>query len=217
MIKKISPPALFTAVAGFLFFACTPAGFDEETLLRYARASTVYAEGRFAEAAWMLAGINAFPPALVLKGKAEYFSGDLGGAEKSLRRALALRPGGAEASLYLARIFREQGEIKEAEALVEAVLGDDPSDIRALRLAAELSREEGPAGAPHAAAFLDRAAEASAETALVFLDRARIRWIAGDGAGALEDLGKTRMLLPRNTPLVKSVEALESVIREVMP
>jgi predicted Zn-dependent protease len=204
-------------MGGFLFAACSPAGFDEETLLRYARASAVYSEGSFTEAARMLAGAAAFPPALVLKGKAEYFSGDLEQAQKSLRRALDLRPGGAEASLYLARILREKGEAREAEALVEAVLGEDPSDIRALRLAAELSRDGGPGGMPGAAAFLDRAAEASAEAALVFLDRARMRWIAGDGPGALEDLGKTRVLLPRDTPLVKSVETLESVIREVMP
>lgn len=207
----------FTLPALFLILSCAPSGPDEETLLRYARASAAYGEGRFAEAARMLGGIRSFPPALVLRGKAEYFSGDGKAAEGSLRRALALRPAGAEASLYLARVLREAGKVQEAGALLEAVLGDDPSDIRALRLAAELSRDGGPAGAAEAAAFLDRAVEAASEAALVFLDRARIRWIAGNGKGALEDLKNARTLLPWDTPLVKSIGTLESVIMEVMP
>ncbi|MDR3167753.1 MAG: tetratricopeptide repeat protein [Treponema sp.] len=213
----IKTRSLFFLPAFFLLLSCTPSGPDEETLLRYTRAAVAYGEGRFAEAARMLGGIRSFPPALVLRGKAEYFSGDGEAAERSLRRALSLRPAGAEASLYLARVLREAGKDREAGALLELVLGDDPSDIRALRLAAELSRNEGPAGAAEAAAFLDRAVEAASEAALVFLDRARLRWIAGNGEGALEDLRKTRLLLPRDTPLLRSVETLESVIMEVMP
>jgi predicted Zn-dependent protease len=203
--------------AVFFILSCAPSGPDEETLLQYARASAAYGEGRFAEAARMLEGVTSFHSALVLRGKAEYFSGSGKAAEKSLRRALSLRPAGAEASLYLARILREEGQVREAAALIEAILGDDPSDIRALRLAAELSRDEGPTGAAEAAAFLDRAVEAASEAALVFLDRARIRWIAGNGKGALEDLRNARLLLPWDTPLVKSIGTLESVIMEVMP
>jgi tetratricopeptide (TPR) repeat protein len=200
--------------AAILFLSCAPSPVNEDTLLRYTRASSAYSQGHFTQAAGMLSGLGAFPPALVLRGKAEYFSGDSAAAEKSLRRALALRPAGAEASLYLSRVLRERGEFQEAAALLEAVLGDDPQDIRALRLAAELSREQ---GAPEAAAaFLDRAAEASAEAALVFLDRARVRWISGNGAGALEDLRNARTLLAEDSPLFKSVGTLESVIMEVM-
>ncbi|MDR2110705.1 MAG: tetratricopeptide repeat protein, partial [Spirochaetaceae bacterium] len=118
----------------------------EEGLLRYARASAVYSEGRFSEAAGMLKDLRSFPPALVLRGKAEYFSGDDGSAEKSFRRALALRPAAAEASIYLARLLRDRGREGEAETLVESVIADDPSDLRALRLAADISRAKGPAG-----------------------------------------------------------------------
>jgi tetratricopeptide (TPR) repeat protein len=188
---------------------------DEETLLLYARASAVYSEGRFDDTVRMLSGARSFPPALVLRGKAAYFSGDLETAEKSLRRALALRPSAAEASIYMIRILRERGREREAETLVEAVLTDDPSDVRALRLAADISREKGPSGEAPAAAFLDRAAEASAETALVFLDRARFRWAAGNGEGALEDLRRARALLPWDTPLFRAIENLESRILEV--
>jgi tetratricopeptide (TPR) repeat protein len=204
-------------VLGAAAVSCAAAGVSEEALARYARASGAYGEGRFGEAAELLAGMGAFPPALVLRGKAEYFSGETGGAEKSFRGALKRRPGAAEASLYLARILRERGRAEEAEGLVEEILGDDPSDIRALRLAAELSLDRGPPGEAAALAFLDRAAEASSEAALVFLDRARLRWIAGKGEAALEDLGKARALLAPGSPLSRAVEGLESVIKEFLP
>jgi tetratricopeptide (TPR) repeat protein len=197
-----------------LLLSCAPAPITEDTLLRYTRASAAYSRGHFTEAAGILSGLGTFPPALVLRGKAEYFSGDSAAAERSLRRALALRPAGTEASLYLSRVLRERGEFQEAAALLETVLGDDPQDIRALRLAAELSRERGASEA--AAAFLDRAADASSEAALVFLDRARIRWISGNGTGALEDLRNARTLLAEDTPLFKSIGTLESVIMEVI-
>jgi tetratricopeptide (TPR) repeat protein len=187
---------------------------DEETLLLYARAQGVYSEGRFVETARMLGTLRSFPPGLVLRGKAEYFSGDLLSAEASLRRALRLRPASAEASVYLIRILRERGKAEEALSLAEALIADDPSDIRALRLAADLFRERGPGGEAAAAALLDRAVEASAETALVFLDRARARWIAGNGGGALEDLRSTRVLLPPDSPLLRAVAGLESRISQ---
>jgi predicted Zn-dependent protease len=138
-------------------------------------------------------------------------------AEKYLRRALSLRPGGVDVSLFLARLLREKGEAPEAEALTEAVLEQDPWNIRALRFAAELARDRGPAGEAASAALLDRAAEASAEAALVFLDRARIRWIAGKGPAALEDLGRARLLLGENSPLLRPVEHLEERIAAALP
>jgi hypothetical protein len=97
------------------------------------------------------------------------------------------------------------------------VLGEDPQNIRALRLGADLARDKGPAGDADASVFLNRAADASFETALVFLDRARFRWAGGKGAEALEDLQRARALLPGDVPLVKSIEKLENVILEVLP
>ena len=208
-------PALFC----IWLVSCVPPVPREETLLLYARCQGIYREGRFAEAARMLAGEANFAPALVLRGKAEYLCGDLEASGKSLKRALALKPHDVEASLFLARLFRETGDTNEARKIVEKILGDHPSDIRALRFAAELARERGVSGEAVSVALLDRAVDASmaaaAESALVFLDRARQRWSGGNRAGALEDLRRGRLLLSDDSPVVKAVERLEAIVSEV--
>jgi tetratricopeptide (TPR) repeat protein len=186
----------------------------EDILRRYSSASELYGQGRFSEAAELLGGRNGFPPALVLRAKAEYFSGELASAEKSCRLALKKRPGAFEAKFYLARILRENGDTPRAEKALEELLADNPHDIRSLRFAAELAAGEGKGA--QAAVLLDRAVELSAEAAMVFLDRARIRWIAGRGAEALEDLGRARAVLPADAPLLRSVEHLESRIAEAL-
>ena len=199
--------------------SCVPPVPGDDTLLLYARCQDIYREGRFAETAKMLSGELRFVPGLVLRGKAEYLCGDLDAAGKSLRRALALKPHDAEASLFLARLFRETGDIAEAQKIAEKILGDNPSDIRTLRFAAELAREKGVLGEAASAVLLDRAVEASAalsaESALVFLDRARQRWSGGNRPGALEDLRRARALLSEDSPVMKAVERLESIISEV--
>ncbi|MDR1286985.1 MAG: hypothetical protein LBK08_05180 [Treponema sp.] len=199
--------AVFSAVS------CS-AGADGETMLRYARAQSLYAEGRLDETIAGLEGADRFFPALVLRGKAEYFSGDSLKAEKTFRRALRLHPAAAEAGLYLARTLREGEKTAEARAVAEALIAGDPQNIRALRLAASLEGDRGPQGRAAALAFLDRAAEASSECALVFIDRARLRWIAGKGDEALEDLEKARLLLVPGSPMFRAVEKLESAIKE---
>lgn len=204
---------IFSALVGLALVSCFPAG-DEELPLRYARAQKSYQEGNFSETVKLLAGIRNFAPALILRGKGEYFSGDSGAAESSFRRARKLRPASAEAGLYLGRILRERGDMAGAAALSESLLADDPLDPRVLRFAAGLAGEAGRADS--ALAYLDRAAEASAESALVFVDRAQARWIAGRGQEALEDLAKARALLPWDTPLVRSIHNLESTIKEVL-
>jgi predicted Zn-dependent protease len=217
----MKPPVPFYAVlrapfyAAILCLSACAAAAGEEDLVLYARAQGAYAEGQYAKVPAMLAGCG-LPPALVLMGKAEYFSGDLEGAERSLRRALKKRPGAPEAVIYLARTLREKGAAGEASELILSLLSDDPGNPRALRLAAELAREKGPAGEAEALALLDRAAESAAENALVFVDQARSRWIAGRGTEALEDLRRARTLLPWDTPMVRSIGALESAIRERM-
>jgi tetratricopeptide (TPR) repeat protein len=183
-------------------------------MLRYARAQSLYAEGRLDETIAGLEGADRFFPALVLRGKAEYFSGDSLKAEKTFRRALRLHPAAAEAGLYLARTLREGEKTAEARAVAEALIAGDPQNIRALRLAASLEGDRGPQGRAAALAFLDRAAEASSECALVFIDRARLRWIAGKGDEALEDLEKARLLLVPGSPMFRAVEKLESAIKE---
>ena len=202
-----------TAVVFLLLTSCaqTP---DKETVRLYARASETYAQGRFAETIEILHEAKKFPPALMLRTKAEYFSGDLEKAEKSCRRVLKLQPSSYEAKLYLVRILREKGNLVGAVQLTESLLADNPQDIRALRLAAELAGETGKND--EAAILLDRAAELSAESALVLLDRARLRWVAGRGGEALEDLSRARAMLPWDTPLLRSILNLENRIKEAM-
>jgi tetratricopeptide (TPR) repeat protein len=199
-------PALISSVLVFAVFSCKAKTTDEETLLRYAQSSAEYSRGNFEKVAVMLAGSSRFAPALVLRGKALYFSGGLDEAEQSLRRALKYNPRSAEASLFLARILREQGREDEARETSELLIRDNPQDTRALRLSADLALQRG--DTEDAAALLDRAVEASAETALVFIDRARLRWSGGNGAGALEDLGRAEALLPSNSYMSRSIGEL---------
>ena len=201
-----------------LFISCSKPP-DTETIRLYIRASDAYAQGHLAEVMDLLYGQNNFPPALILRAKAEYFSGDLEKAEKSCRRAKKLRPSSLEAGLYLARILREKGDTASAQNAAELLLADNPQDIRALRLAAELAIDAG--RFDEAVILLDRAAGFSSESAMILLDRARLRWITGSGdklamQAALEDLSRAKAMLPWDTPLLRSISNLEKTIKEVM-
>jgi len=200
-----------------LFISCDPYSRkppDIETISLYARASDSYSQGRLMEVTEILRGQNNFVPSLILRAKAEYFFGDLEKAEKSCRRAIKLRPSALEASLYLARILREKGDLAGAMEITENLLADNPADIRTLRFAAELASDTGKFD--EAAILLDRAVEFSAESAMVLLDRARLRWISGKTDEALEDLNRAKAMLPWETPLSRSITNLEKLINEVM-
>ncbi|MCL2440976.1 MAG: tetratricopeptide repeat protein [Treponema sp.] len=200
----------------FLFMAALVSCQDKpstETIRLYVRAGDAYSMGRFAEVTEILHGQNNFPPALVLRAKAEYFAGNIDKAEMSCRRAVRLRPSFLEANHYLARILREKGDLAGAVETIESMLADNPQDIRTLRLAAELAMEIGKLD--EAAVLLDRAAEYSAESAMVLLDRARLRWITGRGYDALDDLTRAKAMLPWDTPLMRSISSLENIIKEV--
>jgi uncharacterized protein HemY len=187
---------------------------DTETIRLYVRASDAYAQGRFAEVTELLQKQNNFPPALLLRTKAEYFSGDLEKAEKLCRRTIKSRPSSLEATLYLARIIREKGDLGGAKTIIESLLADNPQDIRVLRLAADIASDTGKYD--ETAIFLDRAAEYSAESAMVLLDRARLRWVSGKNEEALEDLSRARAMLPWDTPLLRSISNLERTIKGAM-
>jgi len=204
---------LFFCIIIFLCTACSKSP-NEDTIRLYINASDVYAQGKFFEVTEILQKQNNFVPALILRAKAEYFFGDLEKAEKSCRRAIKLRPSSLEASLYLARILREKGKHEEAQAVTHSILTDNPQDIRTLRLAAELAFDAG--RLDEAAILLDRAAEFSAESAMVLLDRARLHWIIGRNNEALEDLSRAKAMLPWDTPLLRSISNLEMTIKEVM-
>jgi len=187
---------------------------DIQTIRLYSLASEAYSRGSFTEVMEILRKQNNFLPSLVLRSKAEYFYGDLESAEKSCRRAIKLRPSSFEAGLYLAKTYRDRNKFTEAEAQIESLLADNPLEIRALRLAADLACETGKFD--KAVIYLDRAVEISAESALVLLDRARINWVAGKGREALDDLSRAKAILPWDTPLQRSILNLENIIKEVM-
>jgi tetratricopeptide (TPR) repeat protein len=184
----------------------------EETLIRYVRAGELYANGRFSEAAELLEKTGSFVPGLNLRGKAEYFAGETGKAEHTFRRAIKRSPAAYEAKFYLALILRERGEHDRAGELVEALLAEGPRDMRLFRFASALAEERGKSA--EAFGLLDQGAELSAECALVFLDRARLHWVAGRAPEALDDLDRAGLMLPKNSPLLKSVSNLESRIKE---
>jgi len=89
----------------FIFFLCavvvilsacskTP---DQKTILRYVRASEAYANGNFTETLENLGKEKKFPPSLLLRVKAEFFSGDIEKAEKTCRKLLKIKPSFKEA------------------------------------------------------------------------------------------------------------------------
>ena len=209
-MKKV---ILLFCAAVFTLISCSKTP-DQKTILLYVRASEMYAQGKFTEAIENLDKEKKFPPSLLLRAKAEFFSGDLEKAEKTCRRLLKIQPSFYEGKLYLAKILREKGDSVMAIQVTESLLADYPQDIRALRFAAELAGET--KKYDEAAIFLDKAVELSAESALVLLDRARLRWVAGKGQEALEDLSRAKAMLPWDTPLLRSINNLERTIKEVM-
>jgi tetratricopeptide (TPR) repeat protein len=213
MESRINIKPVILCVAVFLLISCTQKP-DEKTVRVYVRASEAYAQGRFAETIGILHGEKNFPPALLLRAKAEFFAGDFENAEKTCKRAIKLRPSFFEAKLYLARILREKDDLAGAAQLAESLLADNPQDIRALRFAADIAVQTGKIDT--AAALLDRAAEFSGESAMILLDRARLRWVAGKGQGALEDLSRARAMLPWDTPLLRTISNLENTIKELL-
>jgi len=180
----------------------------------YANALGLYSNGEFSKTAELLSGVNKFLPALTLRAKAEYFSGGLNQAEKSCRRVLKYQPANFEVKLYLARIFREMGQSEKVKELVDGMMADNPNDLRLLRFAAVFAEEQG--NMVQAAMLLDKAAELSADSAMVLLDRARLRWIAGKGTDALEDLSRAKAMLPTGVPVFRSIYQLEKTIKEVL-
>jgi tetratricopeptide (TPR) repeat protein len=206
-MKKIAA----ALVALTVLVSCARAPGDE-TLLLYAQAQGAYGRGAFAQTAQMLQGVQGFMPALVLRGKALYFCDDDEGAERVLQKALK-QGRSAEALLFTARIKRDRGDAEGARAIAEELIRDNPQDIRALRLASDLAAARGDGA--EAAALLDKAAEAAAEGAMVFIDRAKLRWSRGNAGGALQDLARAETLLPWAEAFSQNVAALRAAISSV--
>jgi tetratricopeptide (TPR) repeat protein len=196
--------------------ACrSPATVSEAQLLLYTRAKSLYDAGDFAGTIQLLEK-EKWPQAMVLRGKAFFFSDDGENAEKQFRAVLKKRPSAVEASIYLARILREKGEGEAAMQMVNEIISDDPQNVRALRLAAELQKDKGPEYSAEALAYLDRAVDSSMETAMAILERARYKWIMGKDNEALADLAGAKALFPPDTPVTKVVDNLQATIQEFL-
>ena len=207
---------IFICLLGIFLLSLGACGkkIDEGTVRLYTNAHDLYAIGKFSDTAELLKNVKKFSPALTLRAKAEFFNGDLDKAEKSFRQAVKSRPASFEPRLYLAKILLEKGENEKAKKLTEELLADNYHDPRLLRFAASLAMEQGDIA--NASFFLDQAAELTSDGAMVLFDRAKLRWIAGKGPEALEDLSRARAMLPWDTPLARSINNLENRILEVI-
>jgi hypothetical protein len=116
-----------------------------------------------------------------------------------------------EGRLYLAYTQRALGKEAEAQKLAEDILADDPDNIRAYRILLELTQND-----RNKANLLNQALEAAQETAFLFVERARYRWISGDGTGALQDISAALILIPADSILRQPIAALQKTITTQM-
>jgi len=208
------------SVALSAFSAACPAANREEgnreaAIVAYAKAASAYDAGdlgsTIVSAADSLREDGAFYPALLLYGKASYLLGDDEAAISNLALAVSASPRSGEAALWLARAYRANGDGAAAKRSCELVLSCYPSDAAALRLASRIALDDDDAGL--ATAFLDRAVEAAGEVGMAFLDRAAIRWAAGDRDGAIADLDAATSTLPVGSASSAAAESLRDSVR----
>ena len=144
---------------------------------------------------------------LALYGRAIYLSGDLTGAERLLREAVATTPVDLEAFRSLAEVAeRLSHDIVARDALVnlEALEGDTASaGVRASRARriGDLSLRAG--DAKTAATYLEQAVEAGIRDSGTLGQLARARWLSGNGDGAREALNQALELAPRDPELLR--------------
>jgi spermidine synthase len=103
---------------------------------------------------------------------------------EDLLRKLASGPDPRGARVSLARLYRGEGRIEEAGRELEAVLAQDPSDVRALKLVAAIQGDLGQAGA--AEVFAGRAQTLAPRDAEAAALLASASLLAGEAETALE-------------------------------
>jgi tetratricopeptide (TPR) repeat protein len=210
--KGIRLLAIFVALAA-ISAGCRAAERDG-AILAYAKAADYYDAGNLESAivsvAESLRADGSFYPALLLYGKASYLADDEATAIANLKRAVSVSPRSGEAALWLARSYRIVGDNASAKHSCELVLSSDPSDVAALRLASLIAFDEDDAA--KGIYFLDRAIDASGETGLAFIDRAAIRWAAGNADGAIADLDAALSTLPIGSASHQAAAALRTSI-----
>jgi Flp pilus assembly protein TadD len=142
---------------------------------------------------------------LALYGRALALSGDLAGAERLLRDAVATSPVDLEAFQYLADVAeRLSHDVVARDALLHLdVLQGDTAEAavradRARRIGA-LSLK---AGDPKTSAtYLTRAVDAGHDDAGTLGQLARARWLSGDATGARDSLARALQIAPRDAEL----------------
>ncbi len=142
---------------------------------------------------------------LALYGRALALSGDLAGAERLLRDAVATSPVDLEAFQYLADVAeRLSHDLVARDALVNLdVLQGDTADAsvranRARRIGALSLR----AGDPKTSAtYLNRAVDAGHADPATLGELARARWLSGDAAAARAVLARAMQAAPRDAEL----------------
>ncbi|MDR2842920.1 MAG: tetratricopeptide repeat protein [Spirochaetaceae bacterium] len=206
-------PCLFITL---IFYSCGVVHADKENIALLSKAYNFYVEGHFDDVKEILSAKNSggraqrFIPILILRGKSEYFSGDILSAEKTFKRILKLNPAQIESRLFIARILLEQNKPVAAQKAVEEILANSPGNLNALLLASKLAKEND--GGTASLAFLDNAANEAENLSFVFLDRAREYWVMGKNKLALADIKKAKALVAETEPIYKSIKNLESAI-----
>ncbi len=195
----------------FLFPACQNrsgrSALSPQQLSVYTRALELYNQGRYSDAAELSVSLSGSYPAQLLRGKALFFASRYVDAERVLAGVQNLRPASAEAKLYRAYCARSLGKDAEARMLAEELIADDSGNLRAYRLLLDLTAQ-----GKERSQLLDQALESAGETALLFTERARSRWIQGDAPGALADLNAAKALLNSDSLLYGPLAALERTI-----
>jgi tetratricopeptide (TPR) repeat protein len=142
---------------------------------------------------------------LALYGRAIYLSGDLPGAERLLREAVATSPVDLEAFRSLAEVAeRLSHDVIARDALVnlDTLEGDTaPANVRASRARriGDLSLRAGDART--AASYLGQAVDAGVRDSSTLGQLARARWLSGDADGARATLAQALELAPRDVEL----------------
>jgi tetratricopeptide (TPR) repeat protein len=144
---------------------------------------------------------------LALYGRALALSGDLPGAERLLRQAVATSPVDLEAFAFLADVAeRLSHDIVARDALVnlDVLQGDTaPADTRAARARriGTLSLRAG--DAKTSAAYLTQAFDSGQHDPGLLGELARARWLSGDAPGARDALNRALAISPKDSELLR--------------
>jgi Flp pilus assembly protein TadD len=144
----------------------------------------------------LIDGVGGTAAVFNARGRARNNLGDASGAERDLRRAIALDAGCADAHSNLGHVLRNQQRWSEAERALQTALGCNPGHVRALTALGTIYLEtKRPA---EAAAAFERVAEAAGDDPglLVFLGVARHR--CGELDNAERAYRKALALQPRH-------------------